>query len=134
MARGCDDGYWGIAERVSARLPEREFERSIHRFSVLILRTTIVLVFFILVGIALKRNPLESLLFAVPLGVGLTPEFLPMIAAVTLTSGAIRMAREQVIVKHLPAIRNLGSIDILCCDKTGTGPTWFPSNSPNGRS
>ena len=91
------------------------------RFSLLILRTTVVLVLFILlVGIALKHDAFESLLFAVALGVGLTPEFLPMISTVTLTQGALRMAREKVIVKHLPAIQDLGSIDILCSDKTGT--------------
>ena len=91
------------------------------RFSLLILRTTTVLVLFILLmGIVVKHNALESLLFAVALGVGLTPEFLPMIATVTLTQGALRMARDKVIVKHLPAIQNLGSIDILCSDKTGT--------------
>ena len=91
------------------------------RFSLLILRTTIVLVLFILmVSIVLKHDAFESLLFAVALGVGLTPEFLPMISSVTLTQGALRMARAQVIVKHLPAIQNFGSIDILCSDKTGT--------------
>jgi Mg2+-importing ATPase len=52
--------------------------------------------------------------------VGLTPEFLPMITTVTLTQGAVRMARRKVIVKHLEAMQNLGSIDILCSDKTGT--------------
>ena len=71
-------------------------------------------------GIASSTMRSRSLLFAVALGVGLTPEFLPMIATVTLTQGALRMARDQVIVKHLPAIQNLGSIDILCSDKTGT--------------
>ena len=87
----------------------------------LILTTTVTLVLFILVvSIALKHDAFESLLFAVALGVGLTPEFLPMISSVTLTQGALRMAREQVIVKHLPAIQNLGSMDVLCSDKTGT--------------
>ncbi len=71
-------------------------------------------------GIVFKHDAFESLLFAVALGVGLTPEFLPMISSVTLTRGALRMARDQVIVKHLPAIQNFGSIDILCSDKTGT--------------
>jgi Mg2+-importing ATPase len=56
----------------------------------------------------------------VALAVGLTPEFLPMITTVTLAQGAIRMAREKVIVKHLSSIQNLGSIDVLCSDKTGT--------------
>src|SRR4029079_8006419 len=101
--------------------PETEFEHGLRRFSLLILRTTVALVLFIvLVGVALKHDPFESLLFAVALGVGLTPEFLPMIASITLTRGALRMAREQVIVKHLPAIQNFGSIDVLCSDKTGT--------------
>ena len=113
------------------------------RFSLLILRTTVVLVLFILlVGIALRHDAFESLLFAVALGVGLTPEFLPMISTVTLTQGALRMAREKVIVKHLPAIQDLGSIDILCSDKTGTitagimkfdralDPTGAPSQRP----
>ena len=110
-----------IAARLSVRPPETEFEHGLRRFSVLILTTTITLVLFIiLVSTAFKHDPFESLLFAVALGVGLTPEFLPMITSVTLTQGALRMAREQVIVKHLPAIQNFGSIDILCSDKTGT--------------
>jgi Mg2+-importing ATPase len=113
--------FGGIAERLSARAPESEFERGLRRFSLLILTTTITLVLFIvLVGIAFKHDAFESLLFAVALGVGLTPEFLPMITSVTLTQGALRMAREHVIVRQLPAIQNLGSIDILCSDKTGT--------------
>ena len=62
----------------------------------------------------------NRLLFAVALAVGLTPEFLPMITSVTLARGAVQMARRKVIVKHLPAIQNLGSIDVLCSDKTGT--------------
>lgn len=62
----------------------------------------------------------ESLLLAVTLAVGLTPEFLPLITTVTLSMGALRMARSRVIVKHLDAIENFGSIDVLCSDKTGT--------------
>ena len=113
--------FGDIAERLRTRAPETEFEHGLRRFSLLILRTTVVLVLFILlVGIAFKHDAFESLLFAVALGVGLTPEFLPMISSVTLTQGALRMARDQVIVKHLPAIQNFGSIDILCSDKTGT--------------
>ena len=79
-----------------------------------------LVLFILLVGIALKHDAFQSLLFAVALGVGLTPEFLPMITSVTLARGALRMARNQVIVKRLPAIQNFGSIDVLCCDKTGT--------------
>ena len=120
-ATGAKTVFGEIAVRLGMREPETEFEHGLRRFSLLILRTTVVLVLFILLmGIAFKRDPFESLLFAVALGVGLTPEFLPMIASVTLTRGALRMARDQVIVKHLPAIQNFGSIDILCSDKTGT--------------
>jgi Mg2+-importing ATPase len=121
MATGSKTLFGDIALRLRSRVPETEFEHGLRRFSLLILRTTVVMVLFILLmGIALKHDALESLLFAVALGVGLTPEFLPMISTVTLTQGALRMAREKVIVKHLPAIQDLGSIDILCSDKTGT--------------
>jgi len=121
LATGPRTLFGDIARRLGTRAPESEFEHGLRRFSLLILRTTIVLVLFILVvALALRRDPIESLLFAVALGVGLTPEFLPMIASVTLTAGAIRMAREGVIVKQLPAIQNFGSIDVFCSDKTGT--------------
>ena len=121
LATGPKTMFGDIAARLRTRAPETEFEHGLRRFSLLILRTTIVLVLFILmVSIVLKHDAFESLLFAVALGVGLTPEFLPMISSVTLTQGALRMARAQVIVKHLPAIQNFGSIDILCSDKTGT--------------
>jgi len=121
LATGPQTMFGDIAVRLRSRTPETEFEQGLRRFSLLILRTTVVLVLFILLmGIAVKHDALESLLFAVALGVGLTPEFLPMISAVTLTRGALRMARDHVIVKHLPAMQNFGSIDILCSDKTGT--------------
>jgi Mg2+-importing ATPase len=85
------------------------------------MRVVVFLVLFLLVvSIALHHNPLQSLLFAVALAVGLTPEFLPMITSVTLATGAVAMARKKVIVKHLSAIQNFGSIDVLCSDKTGT--------------
>jgi Mg2+-importing ATPase len=120
-ATGPHTQFGAIAEHLTARPPETEFEHGLHRFSVLILKTTLGLVLFILtISLALRRDPFESLLFAVALGVGLTPEFLPVIASIALTKGAVRMAREQVIVKRLPAIQNFGSIDILCSDKTGT--------------
>jgi len=120
-ATGLRTQFGGIAERIALSHPETEFEHGLHRFSVLILQTTVVLVLFILtISLALRRDAFESLLFAVALGVGLTPEFLPLIASIALSEGALRMAREHVIVKHLPAIQNFGSIDVLCSDKTGT--------------
>ncbi len=121
LATGAETVFGDIARRLGTRPPISEFDQGLRRFSLLILRTTMALVLFILVvALALKRDPVESLLFAVALGVGLTPEFLPMIESVTLTAGATRMAREGVIVKYLPAMQNFGSIDVLCSDKTGT--------------
>jgi Mg2+-importing ATPase len=123
IAVGTGQGtrFGDIARKLGSQPPASEFEHGLRRFSFLILRTTITLVLFILlVSLAQRRDPFQSLLFAVALGVGLTPEFLPMIASVTLTAGAIRMAREGVVVKHLPAIQNFGSIDVFCSDKTGT--------------
>ena len=120
-ATGGATRFGDIVARLAARPPETEFERGTRRFGFLIMRTVIFLILFVLlVNIFLRRDPLESLLFAVALAVGLTPEFLPMITSVTLASGAVRMARHKVIVKHLEAIQNIGSIDILCSDKTGT--------------
>jgi Mg2+-importing ATPase len=121
FATGRDTSFGGIVERLAARPEETEFERGTRRFGMLILQTVTFLVLFILVvNVSMGRDALQSLLFSVALAVGLTPGFLPMITTVTLAQGAIRMAREKVIVKHLPSIQNLGSIDILCSDKTGT--------------
>jgi len=120
-ATGPATSFGDIATRLSARPPETAFERGTRQFGFLILETVLFLVLFVtVVCIARKRDPLESLLFAVALAVGLTPEFLPMIIAVTLAKGAVHMARQKVIVKHLEAIQNFGSMDILCSDKTGT--------------
>ena len=120
-ATGHSTSFGNIAARLSARPPETEFERGTRRFGFLIMQTVVFLVLLIfLSNLMLKRDPLESLLFSVALAVGLTPEFLPMIVAVTLARGAVHMARRQVVVKHLQAIQNLGSMDILCGDKTGT--------------
>lgn len=110
-----------IAARLAARPPETEFERGTRRFGLLITRTVVLLILFVLlISVFRRRDPFESLLFAVALAVGLTPEFLPMITSVTLAQGAVRMARRKVIVKHLETIQNFGSIDILLSDKTGT--------------
>jgi Mg2+-importing ATPase len=120
-ATGRATAFGDIAARLVVRPPQTEFERGTEQFGYLIMRTVTFLVLFVfLVSAALKRDPLESLLFALALAVGLTPEFLPMITTVTLTQGAVRLARRKVIVKHLEAMQNFGSIDILCSDKTGT--------------
>ena len=121
LKTGAQTAFGAIAKRLVVRPEETEFERGLRRFGMLIMRVVFVLVLFILVvRLALHKDAFESFIFAVALAVGLTPEFLPMITSVTLASGAVRMAREQVVVKHLPAIQNFGSIDVFCSDKTGT--------------
>ena len=121
IATGRATAFGDIAVRLASRAPETEFQRGIKGFGRLITQTVFFLVLFIvLIGIIGHHQPLETMLFAISLAVGLTPEFLPMITTVTLGRGALRMAKQQVIVKHLEAIQNFGSIDTLCSDKTGT--------------
>jgi len=118
---GRATAFGDIAVRLATRPPETEFERGIRRFGLLIMRTVFFLVLFaFVISLFHRQSPLDSLLFAVALAVGLTPEFLPMITTVTLAQGASHMAKQKVIVKNLAAIQNFGSMDILCSDKTGT--------------
>ncbi len=121
LRTGTETLFGDIARRLTVRPAETEFERGIRGFGELILRSVFFLVLFIMVvSISLKHDAFESLLFAVALAVGLTPEFLPMITSVTLARGAMKMAEQKVIVRQLAAIQNFGSIDVLCSDKTGT--------------
>jgi Mg2+-importing ATPase len=120
-ATGRNTAFGDIAASLSARPPKTEFERGMAGFSQLIVRTVFFLVLFIfLVGIIGHHQPLETLLFAISLAVGLTPEGLPAITTITLAQGAQNMARQKVIVKYLESIENFGSIDTFCSDKTGT--------------
>jgi len=110
-----------IANTLTRQPPPTAFEIGTQRFGMLIMRLTILLVLFVLLVNGLMHKPwLESFLFAVALAVGLTPELLPMVVSVTLSRGALLMAKKRVIVKRLAAIQNLGSMDVLCTDKTGT--------------
>ncbi len=121
MYTGRDTQLGKVAQHLVGAKGATEFERGTRSFGLMILRATLTLVAFVfLTSIFFHRPPLQSLLFAVALTVGLTPEFLPMIVSVTLAAGAARLAREQVIVKRLSSLENLGGIDILCSDKTGT--------------
>ncbi len=121
VSTGRNTLFGDIGARLTRKRPESEFERGTRAFGTFITETIILLVAFVaFISIARHRAPFESLLFAVALAVGVTPEFLPMIISVTLSRGAVHMARRKVIVKHLSAIQNFGSMDILCCDKTGT--------------
>jgi Mg2+-importing ATPase len=121
LATGVHTAFGDIAERLAVRPQETAFDQGLRHFGLLIMRAVIFLVLFlVVVSVVLRHDPFQSLLFAVALAVGLTPEFLPMITSVTLAKGAVVMARKKVIVKHLSAIQNFGSIDVLCSDKTGT--------------
>jgi Mg2+-importing ATPase len=120
-ATGSHTAFGEIAARLAEDPPETEFARGLRRLSRMLGETVVFLVLFlVLTGIVLRRDPLESLLFAVALAVGIVPEFMPMITTLTLSSGAVRMAKQRVIVKHLAAMQNFGGIDVLCSDKTGT--------------
>ena len=110
-----------IATSLEKPPPPTAFEIGTRRFGLLIMRLTLLLVLFtLLVNVAFHRPLLESFLFAVALAVGLTPELLPMVVSVTLARGAMRMAAQKVIVKRLTAIQDMGAMDVLCTDKTGT--------------
>lgn len=110
-----------LAGSLALKPPPTTFEIGAQQFGMLLLRVTILLMVFVtLINLLFHRPLLESFLFALALAVGLTPELLPMIMTVTLTRGALMLAKQQVIVKHLPAMHNLGAMDVLCTDKTGT--------------
>jgi Mg2+-importing ATPase len=118
---GSSTEYGEIARKSAERKPETEFEGGLRRFGYLIMQVTFVLiiaVFFI--NALFKRSVIDSLLFSVALAVGLTPGLLPVILSINLSRGATDMSRKGVIVKRLAAIQNFGSMDVLCCDKTGT--------------
>jgi len=118
---GRDTEFGHVASQLRARVPETEFARGVRRFGYLLIRVMIVIVLFVLtVNQLLGRPAIDSLLFAVALAVGLSPELLPAIISVTLAAGARSMAQRGVVVRRLEAIENLGSIDILCTDKTST--------------
>ncbi|WP_298834987.1 magnesium-translocating P-type ATPase [uncultured Piscinibacter sp.] len=120
-ATGPDTAFGAVAARLSQREPETDFARGVRRFGELLLRVMIVMVLFVVVvNQWLGRPMVESLMFAVALAVGLSPELLPAIVSVTVSRGARAMAQRGVLVRRLDAIENLGSIDVLCTDKTGT--------------
>jgi Mg2+-importing ATPase len=110
-----------IAERLSLRPALTDFEHGVQKFGLLLTQVMLVMVVLVLaINIFLAKPPIDSLLFALALAVGLTPELLPAIISITLSHGAQQMAKHGVIVRRLNSIENFGSMDILCTDKTGT--------------
>ena len=121
VATGPRTRFGRTAAPLAARPRETEFQRSIRRFSDFLLAVIVVMTFFVFVANALLHKGLfDSLLFAIALAVGITPEALPVIVTVALSNGALRMGREKVVTRRLISVEDLGNIDILCCDKTGT--------------
>jgi P-type Mg2+ transporter len=121
VATGLGTQFGAIAHRLTLRPPETEFDRGLRRFGRLLTSAMLLMVFLVFIVHVLNgRPPIETLLFSIALAVGLSPELLPAILSINLARGAQMMARHGVLVRHLTAIENLGSMDVLCTDKTGT--------------
>jgi len=115
------DSLFGHITQAASIPPETAFEKGIRDFGYLLIRITLVLSFFILIANLLNHKPvIESALFALALAVGMAPELLPAIISISMTAGARRMLKQRVIVQKLSSIQNLGEINLLCTDKTGT--------------
>ena len=121
VATGRDTYFGGMAEAIAEPPGRTAFDRGVARLTWLMLRFMAVMVplVFVINGLT-KKDFKEAFFFALAVAVGLTPEMLPMIVTVCLSEGAVAMGRKKVVVKHLNAIQNLGAMDILCTDKTGT--------------
>ena len=118
---GTATEFGKVSASLRLRAPETDFERGVRRFGYLLMEVTLILVIAIFaINVYFARPVLESFLFSLALAVGLTPQLLPAIITINLAHGAKRMALEKVIVKRLAAIENFGSMNVLCCDKTGT--------------
>jgi len=118
---GAATEFGKIALKLIQPETETDFSKGIKEFGYLIMKVTIVLVLFIfLINAVLKHNLLDSFMFSLAVAVGLTPELLPMIMAITMAKGSAHMAKKGVIVKRLSSIPSFGSMEVLCTDKTGT--------------
>ena len=117
---GVNTIFGNIAQSASTST-ETSFEKGIKRFGYFLMKITLILSIFILVVNLFFHRPLiDSLLFALALAVGMAPELLPAINTIAMSAGARRMLQKKVIVKKLSSIQNLGEVNLLCTDKTGT--------------
>lgn len=120
-AIGKNTKFSNIVSLLEERERTGEFEKGIKDFSILITKVVVAMVVVVFLANALlKHDILESLIFALAIAVGVTPELLPMIIAFNVSKSATKMAENGVIIKKLSSIENFGSMDILCTDKTGT--------------
>ncbi len=121
IATGQSTYLGSIAHSIAGRRTITSFEKGIRDISILLIRFTLVMaVLVFLINGFTKHDWAEAFMFALSVAVGLTPEMLPMIVSGALAIGAVTMSRKKVIVKRLNSIQNIGAIDILCTDKTGT--------------
>jgi P-type Mg2+ transporter len=137
VATGGSTEIGGVSARLRTTVPTSGFQRGITSFGLLLVRATVTLTSLIFViNLVLSRPFVESMLFSLALAVGLTPQLLPAIVAVSLARGARLMARERVIVRRLESIEDFGSMEVLCTDKTGTltqgAVTLFSVIDPDG--
>ncbi len=118
---GGGTAFGAIALRLGERHEQTAFQRGLQEFSrMLVIITGILSGSIFVINVALGRSILQSALFALAIAVGLTPQLLPAIVTVSLATGARRLARRQVIVKRLVCIEDLGNVEVLFTDKTGT--------------
>ncbi|MFA5693264.1 MAG: magnesium-translocating P-type ATPase, partial [Acholeplasmataceae bacterium] len=118
---GNDTLFGDISKTVTSKQEKSAFEKGLSSVSWLLIRFMLVMIPFVLIinGV-MKSDWLGSVLFALSIAVGLTPEMLPMIVTTSLAKGAVSMSKEKVVVKDLSSIQNIGAMNILCTDKTGT--------------
>ena len=120
-AVGDDTMLGGMARELMGKPPKTSFEKGVNSVSWVLIRFMLIMVPIVLfINGFTKGNWMDASLFAISVAVGLTPEMLPMIVTTSLARGAVAMSKKKVIIKNLNAIQNLGSIDVLCTDKTGT--------------
>jgi len=121
IATGSNTYFGSIGKSIVGESPKTSFDIGINKVSVLLIQFMLVMVPIVfLVNGLIKGDWIEALLFSIAVAVGLTPEMLPVIVTATLAKGAISMSKHKVIVKRLNSIQNLGAMDMLCTDKTGT--------------
>lgn len=121
VATGGETWFGSLASSLTGSRPQTAFDRGVNSVSKLLIRFMLVMVpVVLLINGFTKGDWMDATLFALAVAVGLTPEMLPMIVSANLAKGAIAMSRRKVIVKKLNAIQNLGAMDVLCTDKTGT--------------
>ncbi|MFJ6796808.1 magnesium-translocating P-type ATPase [Streptomyces sp. NPDC091268] len=121
VATGADTYFGSMAGSLVGERPRTNFDTGVRRVSFLLIRFMLVMVpvVFLVNGFT-KGDWDEAFLFGIAVAVGLTPEMLPMVVSANLARGAVAMAKHKVVVKRLNAIQNLGAMDVLCTDKTGT--------------